>query len=154
MPAASFARPAVAGDGTGGADDAVRTCLQVVADYHDAIDRGTATAALRFVADGAEFEMRGQQLTGQGLADFLAAREAQTDRFTFHHLVEQRVVNRGPGSITLGGRVLVYGWSTRGAYDLERILDITHELHPVDGAWLIARRTSRPLHPAATTALP
>ena len=141
------------------ADQALAACREAVLGYHDEIDRGRATAALRYVADGAQFEMRGEHLDGEQLARFLQQREDASDRHTAHIFVHERVLEQSARTVRLGARLLVHARDGAGDYVVERVIDVTHELTLTDRGWLIARRTSSPLHPlpapaAGTAAAP
>ncbi len=125
----------------------IEACREVVLSYHDAIDRGSATSAQRYVDDDAVIEMSGQTLSGDKVAAFLQRREAQRDRHTAHILVNLRVVAASRKSITLGGRLLVHARNDAGTYDVEHVLDVTHRLRPSDRGWLIVGRTAHSIHP-------
>jgi hypothetical protein len=124
----------------------VEACRDVVLRYHDAIDRGNATSALRFLIDNPAIEMGGERRNAEGIADFLRQREAQRDRHTVHLLVSQPVIAASPSSVTLGGRLLVLARSNAGSYVIEHVLDVSHRLQRSDGGWLIGERTARPFH--------
>lgn len=134
------------GGGAGRSPNDLAECLDVIADYHDLIDRGHALAALQHVAEEVNFAMRGQHMNRQELEDFLTAREQQTDRLTYHSLIGQRLEASRDGETVVAGRALIYAWNERGFYELERILNVTHVLVRSGDRWLIAKRTSSPLH--------
>jgi ketosteroid isomerase-like protein len=123
----------------------------VLIEVHAAIDRGEARSALGLFTPDAHFEARGRVLQGTDeIARFLADREQQVDRQTFHLIANESVLSTTADEVELGAFLLVHVRGRDGRYTVDSVLDTRHVLRREATGWLIARRTLRPLHPNAT----
>lgn len=124
----------------------VAAARAVVVAYHAAIDRGRASTASPLFTEDAYFEVKGKGLRGRDeIAEFLRTREAQTDRHTVHLITSERVERADADEVELSSFVLLYLRGV-GGYTLDRVLDTRHVLRRTTAGWLVAHRTSRPLH--------
>lgn len=130
-------------------DGSVRQCHAAIVDFLAAIDRGHASQALGLFTPDASFAARGEQLQGrEQIAAFLAGREAE-DRHTAH-LIGNEVVRRcTDDEVEITALLFLHELQPDGQYRLQRVLDTTQLFRRAHDRWLIHRRTTTPLHPAA-----
>ncbi|SDT07742.1 SnoaL-like domain-containing protein [Brevibacterium sandarakinum] len=125
-------------------------CRTLLIDFLTAIDQGRATDALELFTPDAVFDARGTTLRGHdGIADFLAAREGETERHTVHVIVNDAVRRHEDREIELTALLMLYERQSDGTYRLDRILDTAQTFQRLSSGWRISARTTRPVHPAA-----
>ena len=126
-------------------------CRAAIIDYHGDIDRGRATAAIRFFDEDASFEARGEVLRGhEQILCFLENRQAQTGRHTLHLIGNAVTIAASAESVEIGALVLLHVRDEHGGYGLERVLDTVHRFRATESGWKITARRSTPLHPPAS----
>lgn len=127
-------------------------CLQSIVAYHGDIDRGRAIQGIRYFADHARFQARGQNLTGrEAILGFLANREANTARRTLHLISNPVTTFEGDDALSIAAVVVLYAMDESNVYVMENVLDTVHRFTRSNDGWLIVDRTSQRLHPAAPT---
>ncbi|MEJ7786653.1 MAG: nuclear transport factor 2 family protein [Solirubrobacteraceae bacterium] len=130
----------------------LRACHDTLVAFLAAIDRGHASAAIDCFTDDATMNARGQQLHGHAeIAGFLAERETDPERRTAHVLTNHTARQTAEGIIEIDAILVLLVHNATGAYAIDRVLNTTHSLRRTDTGWKITRRTTHPLHNAASS---
>lgn len=124
-------------------------CRALLIDFLAAIDQGRATDALELFTPDALFDARGTTLRGhEEIANFLAAREGETQRHTVHVITNDAVRRHDDHDLELTALLILYERQIDGTYRLDRILNTTQTFQHLPSGWRISSRTTRPAHPA------
>ena len=128
--------------------------VSVVLGLYEAIDAGRATAALDLFTTDAVFEgPDGVRRGAAEIADFLAAREANTERRTVHVYANVDTRQLDDRDVEVRGVMLIHTPDRAGDWQLERLTRVRHVVRTADGTTLIVERRREPLQsPTATEA--
>jgi hypothetical protein len=126
-----------------------KQCRALIVNYHGDIDRGRASAAIRYFDEDAEFEARGERLRGrEQILRFLTDREAQTARHTVHVVANPVTVESSDDAVEISALIMLHVRNHEGGYALERVLDTRHRFRSTPSGYNIVSRRSTPIHPA------
>ncbi|CAN5619392.1 hypothetical protein BH24ACT15_BH24ACT15_03790 [soil metagenome] len=128
--------------------DGAAACHAVLVEFLAAIDHGHASTALNLFTEDASFTARGQQLQGRtAISEFLAQRQAETDRQTAHIIANETTrTDHTHGEITLDAVLVLLVRDEAGNYLTDRVLDTTQQFMPTPAGWRIATRHTTPFH--------
>jgi hypothetical protein len=133
------------------ADEVLRArlaCENLFQGFAECIDSGRATAALELFAPDAVLEARGATYEGHdSILEFLAAREARTERHSRHVGVNFSFRLTGEASAEASALMILFGGDGDIAPSTvpEAIVDCELTFgHDADGAWRVFSRRHRP----------